>query len=84
MLLCICQTDLDLSELEDLWEHVDTVRVGGQRVHAPAAQDGGGHGPQSVTAQVQLLQLLQPRQLTAGGPRTTVGLELLGTYHLRA
>ena len=41
--------------------------MSGQRVETPAAQDGGGHGPQAVPTQLQLLQLLQARQLTAGG-----------------
>lgn len=36
-------------------------------MHPLAAEDGGGHGPQSVAAQVQLLQLLQTCQFTAGG-----------------
>lgn len=35
-------------------------------MHALAAEDGGGHSPQPVAAQVQLLQLLQPCQFTAG------------------
>lgn len=35
-------------------------------MHTLTAEDGGGHGPQSVAAQVQLLQLLQTRQFTAG------------------
>ena len=35
-------------------------------MHALTAEDGGGHGPQPVAAQVQLLQLLQPCQFTAG------------------
>lgn len=62
----MCQTNLDLRQLENLWERVDAVGVGGECVHALTAEDGGGHGPQSVAAQVQLLQLLQPCQFTAG------------------
>lgn len=36
-------------------------------MHALAAQDGGGHGLQLVATQVELLQLLQSCQFTAGG-----------------
>ena len=61
------QTNLDLRQLENLGERADAVGVGGERVQTLAAEDGGGHGPQSVAAQVQLLQLLQPSQFTAGG-----------------
>ncbi len=35
-------------------------------MHTLTVEDGGGHSPQSVAAQVQLLQLLQSCQFTAG------------------
>lgn len=56
--------------MEDLRERADAVGVGRECVHALAAEDGGGHSPQPVAAQVQLLQLLQPCQFTAGGGGT--------------
>lgn len=59
------QADLDLGQLQHLGEGVDAVGVGAERVQPPAAEDGGGHGPQPVAAQVQLLQLLQPGQFAA-------------------
>lgn len=60
-------TNLNFGQLEHLWEGVDAVGVGGQHVQPPAAEDGGGNGSQSVAAQVQLLQQLQPSQFTAEG-----------------
>ena len=69
---CVYQTHLDLRQLEHLWERVDAVGVGGERVHTLTAEDGGGHGPQSVATQVQLLQLLQSCQFTAGGGGTVI------------
>lgn len=75
------QTNLDLRQLENLWECVDAVGVGGESVQTLAAEDGGGHRPQPVAAQVQLLQLLQPCQFTAGRGRygyiTTLPLQTL-------
>lgn len=41
-------------------------------MHALTVQEGGGHGPQSVAAQVQLLQLLQLCQFTARGGGTVI------------
>ncbi len=64
----VFQTNLDLRQLENLGERVDAVGVGRERVHALAAEDGGGHGSQSVAAQVQLLQLLRRE----GGPTATL------------
>jgi len=64
--VCVNLTDLNLRQLEDLGEGVDAVGVGAQRVQALTVEDGGGHSSQSVAAQVQLLQLLQPSQFTAG------------------
>lgn len=61
------QTHLDLRQLEDLWKGADAVGMGGQRVQALAAEDGGGDGLQLVAAQVQLLQLLQSSQFAAAG-----------------
>lgn len=60
------RTNLDLGQLEDFREGIDAVGVGRQRVQALAVEDGGGHSSQSVAAQVQLLQLLQSSQFTAG------------------
>lgn len=66
------QTNLDLWQLENLWECVYAVGVGGESVQTLAAEDGGGHRPQPVAAQVQLLQLLQPCQFTAGKGDTVI------------
>lgn len=47
---CVCQTNLDLWQLENLWECIDAVGVGRECVHTLAAEDGGGHSPQFVAA----------------------------------
>lgn len=62
----VFRTDLNLGQLQDFGEGVDAVGVGRQRVHPLAVKDSGGHGSQSVPAQVQFLQLLQLGQFTAG------------------
>lgn len=52
-------TNLDLGEVEDLWEHADMVGVGDEGVQSLAAGHSGGDRFQLVPTQIQLLQYLQ-------------------------
>lgn len=52
-------TNLDLREVEDLWEHTDMVGVGDEGVQSLAAGHSGGDRFQLVPTQIQLLQYLQ-------------------------